>query len=236
MGQIDLVRFASDDDLAQTAAQAWLELLATVKTPKFSAALSGGRIARNFFSSLAKAPAAREKLDRVHFFWGDERCVPPNDPESNFGMAHELLFSPLKIDPAHLHRIKGEIDPEQAAREAATDLKRFAAADQQALPVIDVIFLGLGEDGHTASLFPSEPEQVRDDPAIFRHVVGSKPPPNRITLGYGVIIAAREVWVLAAGAGKEAAFRESLAPTGRTPLARVLQRRDRTKIFTDIRT
>lgn len=236
MGRFELLKFATDDEVAQSVVRAWLQLLASINEPRFSVALSGGRIAHKFFSFLAKAPDARAKLAHVHFFWGDERCVPPNDPESNFGMANELLFTPLRADPAHIHRIKGEIAPEQAALEAAADLRGSSASEQNGMPVVDLIFLGMGEDGHTASLFPSEPEPVRADPALFRPVVASKPPPNRITVGYGVIIAAREVWVLASGAGKEAAFAESLSPTGRTPLARVLHKREHTKVFTDIKT
>jgi len=235
MGQIDLLKFTNDDSLAQAAASQWLDVLATSKNPSFSAALSGGRIARKFSSALAKAPGAKATLERVHFFWSDERCVPPSDPESNFAIANELLFASLKIDPGQIHRIKGEKDPEQAASEAETELSRFVMADQNGMPVIDLIFLGMGEDGHTASLFPSEPEPVRNNTAIFRHVVASKPPPTRITLGYSTIIAARDVWVMASGSGKEAALRESLSPTGTTPLARVLQRRQQTKVLTDIK-
>jgi 6-phosphogluconolactonase len=98
-----------------------------------------------------------------------------------------------------------------------------------------LVFLGLGENGHVASLFPEESESEMADPAVYRAVVAVKPPPRRITLGYAALAAARQVWVLASGAGKEDALRDSLAPNGRTPLARVLQRRAQTRIFTDIR-
>lgn len=236
MTRFDLLKFPTDDDLAQAAASQWLDLLAASKSPSFSVALSGGRIAKKFFSAVAKSPGAKQKLERIHFFWGDERCVPPNDPESNFGIANELLLAPLQIPSSQIHRIKGELEPEPAAREAEAQLRRLVAAgqNQNGLPVIDLIFLGMGEDGHTASLFPSEPEDARNDPAIYRPVLASKPPPHRITLGYRPIIVARDAWVLASSAGKEAALRESLSPTGATPLARVIQRRLHTKIFSDI--
>jgi 6-phosphogluconolactonase len=92
----------------------------------------------------------------------------------------------------------------------------------------------MGEDGHTASLFPGEAASVMEDPAMYRAVTATKPPPRRITLGYGAIAAAREAWVLASGKGKEAALRESLSPAGRTPLARVLRMRSLTRIYTDV--
>jgi 6-phosphogluconolactonase len=103
------------------------------------------------------------------------------------------------------------------------------------MPIFDMIFLGMGEDGHVASLFPGEPENVMADPAFYRAVTAVKPPPRRLTLGYGVIVQALEVWVLIAGADKANALKESLSPSGKTPLARVLQQRTQTSILTDIK-
>ena len=101
--------------------------------------------------------------------------------------------------------------------------------------MLDLIFLGMGEDGHVASLFPGESESARTNPAVYRAIRNSpKPPPTRVTLGYPAIAAAREVWVLASGGGKEAALRESLKPDGQTPLSRVLQTHPKPKVFTDI--
>jgi 6-phosphogluconolactonase len=101
--------------------------------------------------------------------------------------------------------------------------------------VLDLVLLGLGEDGHVASLFPAEPESWIKDLAVYRAIKDSpKPPPNRVTLGYGAIAAARQIWMLASGAGKEAALRASLAADGKTPFGRVLRLRPDTKIFTDI--
>jgi 6-phosphogluconolactonase len=101
--------------------------------------------------------------------------------------------------------------------------------------VLVLIFLGLGEDGHVASLFPGKTEGATPG-EIFCAVKNSpKPPPNRVTLSYEAIAAAREVWVLASGAGKEAALRESIFENGRTPLGRVIQARPKTRIFSDLR-
>jgi 6-phosphogluconolactonase len=99
---------------------------------------------------------------------------------------------------------------------------------------LDLIFLGMGEDGHVASLFPGEEDEAISSEAVYRAVTAVKPPPRRMTLGYAAIVAATEVWVVASGAGKEGALKESLSPTGKTPLARVLNRRAQTKILTDI--
>ena len=100
--------------------------------------------------------------------------------------------------------------------------------------MLDLIILGMGEDGHVASLFPGAPQEVVVTKAVYVPVLASKPPPRRITLNFAALAAARQVWVLVSGAGKENALRESLAANGKTPLARVLQMRDKTLIFTDL--
>ena len=102
-------------------------------------------------------------------------------------------------------------------------------------PVFDLILLGMGEDGHVASLFPGETADLVSSPEVYRSVVASKPPPNRITLGYATIAEAREVWVLVSGSGKENALRQSLEDTSTTPLGLVIAWRTMTKILTAIR-
>ena len=180
------------------------------------------------------AKARKVSLASVHFFWADERCVPPTDPESNFALANEHLFQPLKIAPDKIHRIPGELSPPQAVVLAVAELTHFVPCNLKGQPVLDILFLGMGEDGHVASLFPGEPEEANADKSVYRAVTASKPPPRRITIGYGTIAVARQVWVLASGVGKEAALRDSLAADGQTPLARVIKLRSHTKIFTDI--
>ncbi|HVV02442.1 MAG TPA: 6-phosphogluconolactonase, partial [Verrucomicrobiae bacterium] len=164
--------------------------------------------------------------------WADERCVGPESSESNFRLAQENLFQPLQIASAQIHRIRGELPPPEAARKAGEELRRFFSRQDE--PILDLIFLGMGEDGHVASLFPEEPEAMASDPGIFRAVTASKPPPNRVTLGYSMIFRAREVWVLVSGDAKQAALKTSLAENGKTPLARVIQARAHTKIFSDV--
>ena len=234
MSNWELKSFANATAVAEQCATELLAWLPLASTPT-SVALSGGRIAKDFFSALARLAQERERsLAHVHFFWADERCVPPDLAESNYRSAAELLFTPLGLASQNLHRIRGELAPESAAREAEAELRRLAPTNAAGQPVLELVLLGMGEDGHIASLFPGEPEDAMQSPSAYRAVTASKPPPRRITLGYAAIAAAREVWVLASGAGKETALRESLSPDGETPLARVLRGRERTRIFTDL--
>ena len=234
----ELIKFAAPDELVQAAAEAWLDEIerAGRSGKAHSLALSGGRITQKFFTSvLAQTKHRKISFAPVHFFWADERCVPPADAESNFKIADDLLFGPLKISGERIHRLRGEEVPEAAAKLAEMEIRRVLGADAAPQPVLDLIFLGLGEDGHVASLFPSEPEACVADTAVYRAIHHSpKPPPDRITIGYQTIAAAKQVWMLASGGGKETALRESLAPEGKTSFARVLRLRGKTRILTDI--
>ena len=239
MKQVELIQFATADELARMVAEAWLEEVATAQREgkPHHVALSGGRITLKFFTVAIELATSRQmKLENVHFFWADERSVPPADPESNFAAANEHFFKPLAIPHDYVHRIQGELTLEQAVTAATAEIQSIVPIDSSDQPRLDLIFLGMGEDGHVASLFPGESEAERSNPAVFRAITNSpKPPPKRITLGYGVIAAAGQVWVLASGKGKETALAESLSATGQTPLARVLQSRSHSKVFTDIR-
>jgi 6-phosphogluconolactonase len=236
MQNFELISFANADKLAQDVASAWLDEIAAANhaSRPHCVALSGGRIALKFFTSVVTQTKARAiSLGLVHFFWADERCVPPDDAESNFRAAHELLFAPLRINDAQIYRIHGEDSPEVAAQKATMDISHIAPKNSDGQPVLDLILLGMGEDGHVASLFPGKMEGKM--PAdIFCAVNNSpKPPPDRVTLSYAAIAAAKNAWVLASGAGKESALRASLSPKGDTPLAKVIQSRAQTKIFSD---
>ena len=233
----ELISCASDDALARAVASRWLDELAARAddlTP-CCVALSGGRIAKKFFAAVAGHEQSRSvSFGSAHFFWADERCVPPTDAESNFGLAKAHLLDPLAISPDKIHRVRGEIAPKWAAAEAEAEICRIAPVNGSGQPVLDLIFLGMGEDGHVASLFPGAPEEVIHNKSVYLPVVASKPPPQRITLNLATLAAARRVWVLVSGAGKENALRESLAANGKTPLALVLQARRQTTVFSDI--
>jgi len=237
MKNLDVTHFSSSVELAETAARDWLNLIPGAP-PAQLVALPGGRIASVFFEAVTEhAVAAGVSFEHVHFFWSDERCVPPEHRDSNFGAAKKELLGPLGIFRNRIHRIKGELEPDEAVADANAALSLLAPANSAGQAVLDLVLLGMGEDGHVASLFPNAPAMVVQCETPYVAVrSSSKPPPLRISLSYAAIAAAIEVWVLISGPGKEEALRESLRPGGKTPLARVLQLRSRTRIFTDIAT
>jgi 6-phosphogluconolactonase len=238
MQNFELISFTNPDDLARAAAGAWLdEIESANRSGKLhSIALSGGRITQKFFADIVEQNAARKiSFAQVHFFWADERCVPPTDPESNFKMAQELLFAPLKIAENQIHRLRGEILPTAAVKIAETEINQIVTNKKNGQPVLDLILLGMGEDGHVASLFPDAPAKILDATAPFLVIENSpKPPPTRISLSYANIFAAKKIWVLVSGAGKETALRDSLNFPNKTPLGRVIHAHPAVKVFSDI--
>lgn len=237
MEHVELLSFTSAEELARAAASAWLDEIASANRADkpHCVALSGGRIAQKFFAAtVGQAKTRAVSFERVHFFWADERCVPPTDPDSNFKSANELLFLPLNIAVEKIHRLRGEDFPSAAVKIAEEELRRVASKNPNQEPVLDLIFLGLGEDGHIASLFPNAPVKTEGICVPFLAVENSpKPPPRRISLSYKAIFAAKNLWILVSGPGKEAALRASLSPKGNTPLARVIQAHP-VKIFSDL--
>jgi 6-phosphogluconolactonase len=231
----EIKTFADDETLARAVAEDWLALLRKNAGPHL-AALSGGRIAGTFFRATADlAQATGTAVGNIHFFWADERCVPPDDSESNFRLAEENLFRPLRIAPDKIHRLKGDLPPETAVAEASREIRRIAPQNAGGIPVLDLIFLGIGPDGHTASLMPNARPEVIQSSEPYVHVDNSpKPPPNRISMTYALLAAARQVWTLVTGEGKTKALRESLRPDGKTPFARTLQSRAESRIYSDI--
>jgi 6-phosphogluconolactonase len=241
----ELLSFATADELARVAAGAWLdEIESAHRAGKLhGVALSGGRIAQRLFASVVEQARARKIGDagtpslpnNVHFFWADERCVPPGDPESNFRLAKELLFAPLGIPENQIHRLRGEASPAIAVQESEAELRQIAPSNPAGQPVLDLVLLGMGEDGHVASLFPGASAEIVHNTAPFLMVENSpKPPPRRLSLSYAAIAAAKQVWVLISGAGKEEALRESVDGSGKTPLGRVIQLRQSTRIYSEI--
>jgi 6-phosphogluconolactonase len=195
--------------LAEGAARHLVEAAraATDARGLFSIALSGGSTPRELHLKLT-APPFRDEIqwERVHVFFGDERCVPPEDPQSNYRMAAETLLSRVPIPPSQIHRMQGELPPAEAALAYERELKDFFKTEP---PRLDVILLGMGDNGHTASLFPgltAVHEQQRWVVAEYVAEVGMW----RITLTPLVINLARQVIFLVAGAGKASMLRRVL--------------------------
>ena len=147
--------FPTPDKLAEKFAEEMVSIITrSVKQKKlFSVALSGGSTPELLYSVLGEHYPKLEIWEFVHFFWGDERCVPPDDPESNYGMARHRLFEKIIILSSNIHRIKGENDPYREAQRYSEEISEYVRKKND-LPSFDLIILGLGEDGHTASIFP----------------------------------------------------------------------------------
>jgi len=129
---------------------------------RFDLALSGGSSPKILFDIIASKFSEKICWSNVHFWWSDERCVPPEDNESNYKMAKEHLLDPLKIASDHIHRIKGEILPEDSSKEYSDEIKSNLRLRGD-FPVLDLILLGMGPDGHTASLFPDQLDLLKSE-------------------------------------------------------------------------
>ena len=187
-----------------------------------SVVLTGGGVGIAALEAVRRSPA-RHAVDwrQVDVWWGDERFVPANDPERNERQAREALLDHLELDASRVHPMgaAGGLDGDDADAAAAryADELRAAAPPDHDVPPFDVLLLGLGPEGHVASIFPESPA-AHDD----RLVVGvhgcPKPPPTRVSLGFSALNAAREVWFVVAGEGKAGAVTMALSGAGRVQL------------------
>jgi 6-phosphogluconolactonase len=166
----------------------------------FSVALAGGTTPKATYALLAQAPYA-DAIDwtKVRIFFGDERCVPPDHDQSNYKMAYTAFIGPLHVPDGHVFRMHGEDDPTIAADAYRIDL----VGELGDAPVLDLVMLGMGPDGHTASLFPGS-DPLTDDDRLVRAVYSQSQQQWRITLTPHVLNAARTVVFAAEGAGKAA--------------------------------
>lgn len=207
----------SFDALMHAAAELWVASAASAigASGRFAVALSGGATPQDLYRLLATDLYASEvDWSRVHAFWGDERCVPPDDPASNHRMARDALLSRVPIQSENVHRIRGEDEPAAAAAAYERELREtFATPDgpPRLSPGsrFDLVLLGLGEDGHTASLFPGS-AALREPARWVRAVHPSEVPTARVTLTPAVINAAAEVAFLVSGRAKAAILRRVL--------------------------
>jgi 6-phosphogluconolactonase len=223
----DIIICRDADELAHKAAQQFIAVAndAVTRSGRFTVALSGGSTPRALYSLLASADYRGQINWRcVHLFWGDERCVPPDHTESNYSMVHEALLSKIQMPPENIHRMTGEKEPRLAASEYEDELRRFFQLSPGQLPRFDLILLGLGEDGHTASLFPGT-AALNDDKHLVATVYVERLKAHRLTITLPVINTGAQVSFLIAGESKSAIVKALLGgdanPT-RYPAAKII--------------
>jgi 6-phosphogluconolactonase len=189
---------------------------------RFTCALTGGSTALIFLGALREADVPWQ---HVTLYWGDDRAVPPDHPDSNYALAERLLLTPLGGHAPHAARMRGEADDlEQAAREY----------DKALPPALDLIILGVGHDGHVCSLFPGHPALQVEDRRVLAILDSPKPPPRRLTLSLPYVCASRRVWIVAVGPRKLPLLqRAASSEPATTPLDFVVRGSQNVTIFTD---
>lgn len=172
----------------------------TAQSDKVNIALSGGSTPKAIFDELAQSYADTIDWSKVHLFWGDERCVPPTDAESNYKMTVDHLLSKVDVPDANVHRVMGELSPGKAC-EIYDDLLNEKLPTIKGIPQFDIMLLGMGDDGHTASIFPHEIELWN---APGNCVVATHPESGqkRVSLTGQLINHAKEIYFLVTGTGK----------------------------------
>ena len=204
-----IVVFKSGSDLVHGAATAMVDLLhdAALRRGSAAIALSGGSTPRSVYELLA-TDQFRGKVDwnTTHLFWGDERCVPPNAPDSNYRMVKESLLDKVPVPSTNIHRAKGELLPVEAAHQYEDEIRKHFGS---ATPAFDLLLLGIGEDGHTASLFPGT-AALSERSRVVTEVFVPKLNAHRVTLTFPVINNAGRVVILVSGKTKASIVREIL--------------------------
>ena len=207
----DIQQFENKEALAVAAAEAFVTLSreAIAARGRFTVALSGGSTPRIVYLTLASDFADQVDWPNVHVFWGDERAVPPNHVDSNYRMAMDTLLHHVDVPEKNIHRIKTENKPDEAA---AAYIETLATAFDESPPRFDLMFLGMGDDGHTASLFPETTALNVTDQTVASNFV-QKFETWRVTLTMPVINAAREIIFLICGEGKATTLNSVLNET-----------------------
>lgn len=214
MDTAEVQRFPGTDELVGAVASVLLRRLVDAQRARGEASLvlTGGTVAREVHRAVARHPD-RDAVDwsRVDLWWGDERFVASVDPDRNSGQVAEDLLGHLPLDPSRVHVMPASDDGYGSAEAAATAYEALLAAQgRPAGPWFDVLMLGVGPDGHCASLFPGRPE-VRSESLVLAVRDAPKPPPVRLTLGLRALARARHVMFVAAGAEKADAVSRAVA-------------------------
>jgi 6-phosphogluconolactonase len=194
--------FKGISELSQYAARSFIEIAneSIQERGRFLVALSGGSTPMRLYELLGNQFQNEVDWSRIHFFWGDERCVPVDDAGNSYEQTKKVLFDKINIPNENTHRILSELEPDSAARAYADTLKVFADPPL-AWPRFDLALLGMGDDGHTASLFPNSPMEV-DSPALAVTANYQDRPANRVTLTPKVLNTSRNIIFLVAGKAK----------------------------------
>lgn len=196
----------------------------------FNLALAGGNTPRTLYKLLATDFRDRIPWNRVHLFWGDERYVPPGDPQSNYRLVRESLLDHIKIPASNIHQMRTDFaDPDDAAMSYEAVLRgRFSSP----WPAFNLVLLGLGVDGHAASLFPGSPA-LEERKRWVLSTIGPTEPRPRLTLTLPAITHAEQVYFLVAGSDKANAMRRTLTEGGNTPAARLVAQKPDSVFWAD---
>jgi 6-phosphogluconolactonase len=227
MSASQVVVHANPELVAATAAARLMVRLVDIQSTRrvASVVLTGGRTGTAVLEQLRRSPA-RDAVDwsRVEIFWGDERFLPPGDPERNDTQAYAALLDHVAVDPARVHAMPAaddqwRDDPEGAAEAYAQTLSGLTSPeDHGPVPRFDVCLLGVGEEGHTGSIFPSSPAVYETERNVVAVHNSPKPPPTRITLTLPAIRRSAEVWLLTTGEAKAAVVAMALGGAGEVQL------------------
>lgn len=192
--------YKSPKKVYNAIAKSIIKLTRESKQKAFDIALSGGNSPKGLFKKISKKYKDEIPWERIHLWWGDERCVSPDSEESNYKMTLDYLLSNIDIPEENIHRIRGEEDPEQEAKRYSKELENTLNSRGKD-PVFDLIILGLGDDGHTASIFPDQIElfEYPENCALAQHPISGQ---KRITLTGNVLNNANRIYFLVTGENK----------------------------------
>lgn len=224
--------FNTPEQVVKSLAESMLAMSQTDKPVHIS--LSGGSTPKLLFKTLAQPPYnSAIAWDNLHFWWGDERCVPADDAESNYGEANELLFKQVAIPRDNIHRIRGEADPEREVIRFSNEMDAVIP-HTNSMPVFDWILLGMGTDGHTASLFPHQTDFSDENLTVI-----AKHPETgqlRISKTARLIASARRITYLVLGESKAEVLREIQQQPAEAlpyPAAKIMSRKGQTEWYLD---
>lgn len=191
---------------AHNCARRLMEILgeSVASSGRATMAVSGGSTPKLMFDEMAKSLF---EWNKVHLFWVDERAVPPTDDDSNYKLAADHFIKPANFPARNVHRVHGELDPDQAAKRYRDEIEEFFELKPGGVPAFDVIHCGMGDEGHTASLFPGD-AHIEDRGGLTAAVFAPKLPHWRVTTLPGVLLAAKHTLMLVAGADKNPVLRQ----------------------------